>query len=99
MSLVSCPDRQDFGAGITDLLGPTHDAAFQLKYQARNLIKASTKRDPHAVQRIRDFHQRFKQAADAISIICRAVTSVAVKVESRSGILTFGVLALSASGE
>ena len=36
-----------------------------LKYQARDLFKARTKRDPQVAQRIREFHPRFKQAADA----------------------------------
>lgn len=35
-----------------------------LKYQARDLIKARAERDPQAAQRIREFHPRFKQAAD-----------------------------------
>ena len=36
-----------------------------LKYQAKDLLKARTKLDPQAAQRIREFHPRFKQAADA----------------------------------
>jgi hypothetical protein len=36
-----------------------------LKYQAKDLFKARSKRDPHAAQRIREFHPRFKHTADA----------------------------------
>jgi hypothetical protein len=36
-----------------------------LKYQAKDLFKARTERDPQAAQRIREFHPRFKRAADA----------------------------------
>ena len=36
-----------------------------LKYQAKDLFKARTERNPQAAQRIREFHPRFKQAADA----------------------------------
>ena len=36
-----------------------------LKYQAKDLLKARTERDLQAAQRIREFHPRFKQAADA----------------------------------
>lgn len=36
-----------------------------LKYQAKDLLKARTERDPQAAQRIREFHPRFKHAADA----------------------------------
>lgn len=35
-----------------------------LKYQAKDLFKARTGRDPQAAQRIREFHPRFKRAAD-----------------------------------
>lgn len=35
-----------------------------LKYQAKDLIKARLQRDPQAAQRIREFHPRFKAAAD-----------------------------------
>ena len=36
-----------------------------LKYQAKDLFKARTERDPQAAQRIREFHPRFKLTADA----------------------------------
>jgi hypothetical protein len=36
-----------------------------LKYQAKDLFKARTEGDPQAAQRIREFHPRFKHAADA----------------------------------
>jgi hypothetical protein len=36
-----------------------------LKYQAKDLFKARTERDPQAAQRIREFHPKFKRAADA----------------------------------
>ena len=36
-----------------------------LKYQAKDLFRARTERDPQAAQRIREFHPRFKRAADA----------------------------------
>jgi Ankyrin repeats (3 copies) len=36
-----------------------------LKHQAKDLIKARAEHDPQAAQRIREFHPRFKQAADA----------------------------------
>jgi ankyrin repeat protein len=36
-----------------------------LKHQAKDLFKARTDRDPQAAQRIREFHPRFKHAADA----------------------------------
>ncbi|HEX7363251.1 MAG TPA: ankyrin repeat domain-containing protein [Bryobacteraceae bacterium] len=36
-----------------------------LKYQAKDLIKARIERDSQAAQRIREFHPRFKWAADA----------------------------------
>jgi hypothetical protein len=36
-----------------------------LKHQAKDLIKAQAERDSQAAQRIREFHPRFKQAADA----------------------------------
>jgi hypothetical protein len=36
-----------------------------LKYQAKDLFKARTERNPQAAQRIREFHPRFKQAVDA----------------------------------
>jgi len=35
-----------------------------LKYQAKDLFKARTGRDPQVAQRIREFHPRFKGAAD-----------------------------------
>jgi hypothetical protein len=36
-----------------------------LKYQAKDLFKARTERNPQAAQRIREFHPRFKDATDA----------------------------------
>lgn len=36
-----------------------------LKYQAKDLFKTRTERDPQAAQRIREFHPRFTHAADA----------------------------------
>jgi len=36
-----------------------------LRYQAKDLFKARTGRDPQAAQRIREFHPRFKHAPDA----------------------------------
>jgi|SRR5215469_1771581 len=36
-----------------------------LKYQAKDLLKARIEHDPQAAQRIREFHPRFKHAADA----------------------------------
>ena len=36
-----------------------------LRYQAKDLFKARTERDPQAAQRIREFHPKFKRAADA----------------------------------
>ncbi|HKT89884.1 MAG TPA: ankyrin repeat domain-containing protein [Candidatus Sulfotelmatobacter sp.] len=36
-----------------------------LKYQARDLLKARSERDPQTAQRIREFHPRFKNATDA----------------------------------
>jgi Ankyrin repeats (3 copies) len=36
-----------------------------LKHQAKNLLKAHAERDSQSAQRIREFHPRFKQAADA----------------------------------
>lgn len=36
-----------------------------LKYQAKDMFKALTERDPQAAQRIREFHPRFKHATDA----------------------------------
>jgi hypothetical protein len=37
-----------------------------LKHQAKDLFKARTERDPQAAQRIREFHPRFRHAADAL---------------------------------
>jgi hypothetical protein len=45
-------------------LPPDADLKY-LKYQAKDLFKARTERDPQAAQRIREFHPRFKRAADA----------------------------------
>jgi len=45
-------------------LPPAPDLA-HLKYQARDLMKARAARDQQAAQRIREFHPRFENAADA----------------------------------
>ena len=75
----------------------TRGAAFHLNTKPRT----RSKRVPNAIHTQSNesgkFHPRFKQAAHAISISCWAVTSMAVKVESTSDILTFGLLAVSAS--
>jgi hypothetical protein len=36
-----------------------------LRYQAKDLLRARAECDPQAAQRIREFHPRFKHAADA----------------------------------
>jgi hypothetical protein len=44
---------------------PSNAALNHLKHQAKDLLKARTERDLQAAQRIREFHPRFKHAADA----------------------------------
>lgn len=43
---------------------PPNASLAHLKHQAKDLIKAHASRDPQAAQRIREFHPRFRKAAD-----------------------------------
>ena len=44
---------------------PPDPSLNHLKYQAKDLLKAKTARDPAAAQLIREFHPRFERASDA----------------------------------
>ena len=45
---------------------PTHPNFDQLKHQAKDLVRAHDAGDPEALQRIREFHPRFRDAADSL---------------------------------
>jgi Ankyrin repeats (3 copies) len=44
---------------------PSRPSLDHLKYQAKDLLKEHAARDPRVMQRIREFHPRFKRAADS----------------------------------
>ena len=44
---------------------PSHPNLEHLKYQAKTLLKTHAARDAATAQRLREFHPRFKRAADA----------------------------------